>query len=249
MVDLVGKHALVTGGGTGVGAAIAVMLAEAGANVTITGRTDTTLREIADSHANINWVVCDVTDAGAVNAAFASIPRVDIVVANAGAAVSVPFSKMTADDLNAMLDVNLIGVFNVWKAALPGMQAAGWGRMIAIASTAGLKGYAYVSGYSAAKHGVVGLTRSLAQELTRSNITVNVVCPGFVETPMLERSILNIMEKTGGTRAAAETALQSGNPQKRFVQPTEVADTVSWLCGEGAGAINGQSISISGGEI
>jgi 3-hydroxybutyrate dehydrogenase len=174
---------------------------------------------------------------------------VDIVIANAGAAASKPFLKMDASDLQAMLDVNLTGVFHVWQAALQPMLDAGWGRLIAIASTAGLKGYAYVSGYCAAKHGVVGLARALALETAKTGVTVNAICPGYTQTPMLEQAIDTIMRKTGRPRAEAEAALTAHNPQGRFIQPEEIAELVLWLCGRNAASVTGQAISISGGEI
>lgn len=251
-MQLQGKHAIVTGGGSGVGAAIAVLFAEAGAQVTVMGRREKPLREQA-AHERISWQVCDVTDSEAVVSAFdaarAQNGSLDIVVANAGEAVSKPFAKMDSSDLDTALSVNLVGTFNCFKAALPDMKTSGWGRMIAIASTAGLKGYPYVSGYCAAKHGVVGLTRGLAVELGKSGITVNAICPGFIETPMLERSIANIMAKTGMTEENASDSLKAGNPQGRFIQPVEVAEAALWLCSESARSVNGHALSVSGGEI
>lgn len=247
-MTLAGKHIVVTGGGSGVGAEIAKTLAEAGATVTIMGRREAPLRE-----QRLPFQTCDVTDAGAVKAAFeaargANGPILG-VIANAGNAESVPFAKMTPDQLAAMLAVNLTGVANVWQAALPDMKEAGWGRMIAVASTAGLKGYPYVSAYCAAKHGVVGLTRALALELAQTGITVNAICPGFIETPLLARSITNIVDKTGMSEADARKSLTKTNPQQRFIQTDEVAGATLYLLSDGARSVNGHSLTLSGGEI
>jgi 3-hydroxybutyrate dehydrogenase len=253
MDSLSGRHALVSGGGTGVGAAAAVALAEAGAQVTIVGRRREPLEATAARHPRIHWVIGDVSDPESVAAMVAEAAQLhrasDIVVANAGAAVARPFLKMDAADLTRMLDVNLGGVFHLWRATLAPMVEAGWGRLVAIASTAGLKGYAYVSTYCAAKHGVVGLTRALALETARTGVTVNAVCPGYTDTPMLAESIAAIMAKTGRSQADAEGVLKSVNPQGRFIRPEEVAATVLWLCGADAASITGQAISVSGGEV
>ncbi len=247
-MTLSGKHVVVTGGGTGVGAETARQFAEAGAKVTIMGRSEDPLKA-----QGLPWQTCDVTDPASVETAFAAARAeqgpVSVVVANAGAAKSVPFSKMSPQDLDNMLGVNLTGVFNSWKSALPDMTAAGWGRLIAVASTAALKGYPYVTGYCAAKHGVIGLTRALSLELASTGITVNAICPGFIETPMLERSIENITEKTGMSAEDAAKSLWRNNPQKRFIQTDEVAGTALWLCSDAARSVNGHTLSLSGGEI
>ncbi|WP_421850448.1 SDR family NAD(P)-dependent oxidoreductase [Oricola sp.] len=247
-MTLAGRHIVVTGGGSGVGATTAKVIADAGADVTIFGRTEASL-----AAQGLPYQVCDVTDANAVADAFAAartaIGPVHGVIANAGAAESVPFARMSSNTMEAMLAVNVIGVANVWREALADMKQAGWGRMVAIASTAGLKGYAYVSAYCAAKHAVIGLTRSLALELASSGVTVNAICPGFIETPMLDRSVANIMEKTGMSAEEARSSLVAGNPQKRFVQTDEVAETALWLCSDGARSVNGHALTISGGEV
>ncbi len=247
-MSLSSKHIVVTGGGTGVGAATAHAFAKAGAKVTIMGRTQESLKSQA-----LPYQLCDVTDQSAVQAAFQEARKahgpVDVVVANAGAAVSIPFAKMTPKVLDQMLAVNLGGVLNTWQEGLIDMKASGWGRLIAIASTAGLKGYLYVSAYCAAKHGVIGLTRALALELGTSGVTANAICPGFIETPLLERSIDNIVEKTGMSREDAAKSLKTGNPQKRFIQPEDVAASALWLSSDGAACVNGHALSLSGGEI
>jgi NAD(P)-dependent dehydrogenase (short-subunit alcohol dehydrogenase family) len=245
-------HALVTGGGRGIGRAIASALAQSGATVTVLGRDRATLEQAVAAGAAHFAAVADVADQSAVNAAIAQAAArqpIDILIANAGIAESAPFAKSDAALFHRMMDVNFMGVVHAVQAALPSMKGRPYGRIVAVASTAGLKGYAYVSAYSAAKHAVVGLVRSLALELASSNVTVNAVCPGFTETDLVAGSIDNIISKTGRTKEQAIAELVRHNPQKRLIQPSEVADTVLWLCGEGAGAITGQAIAVAGGEV
>ena len=249
---IAGKHALVTGGGSGVGRAIALALADAGIDVTICGRRETELAKVAGEHDRIFGIAADVTNEAAMvslyETAEAARGPFDIVIANAGMAGSTPAHKTTLADWQRTLDVNLTGAFLTAKPALAGMAARKTGRIVFIASTAGLKGYAFVAPYVAAKHGVIGLMRALAAETAKSGVTVNAVCPGFVETEMLEESIQRIIEKTGRSAEQARSSLASTNPQGRFIQPQEIAAAVLWLCGDAAASITGQTISISGGE-
>ncbi|HRD79004.1 MAG TPA: SDR family NAD(P)-dependent oxidoreductase [Hyphomicrobiaceae bacterium] len=250
-----GRHALVTGGGSGIGAAVARSLLEAGARVTIAGRRRAVLEQAAGDIglAALDCFGMDVTDARSVTsgvaAAVARHGRVDILINNAGRATSAPFGKATVGMLDDMLTANVRGTWLVTEAVLPGMIGQKWGRIVNVASTAGLVGYAYATAYVAAKHAVVGLTRALALEVARQGVTVNAVCPGFTETPLLDGAVANITAKTGRSDAEARSDLARGNPLGRLVQPQEVADAVLWLASPGAAAINGQAVAVCGGEV
>ncbi len=249
-----GKHALVTGGGRGIGAAIAAALAGEGCRLTLLGRDRSRLESQARELAgDIQVVVADVADRAEVASAFAAaraaVGDVDILINNAGQATSAPLAKTDAELWQRMLAVNLTGAYHCVQEAAPAMVARGYGRIVNVASTAGLVGFAYCAAYCAAKHGVVGLTRALALEFATRNITVNAVCPGFTETDLIRDALANIKQKTGRNDTEAVAALVAHNPQRRLVQPAEVANAVLWLCLPGAEAINGQSIAIAGGEV
>lgn len=250
------RHVLVTGAGTGIGSAIAAACAQAGARVSLAGRRgDPLLALQASLGPDRARAVADfdVTDADKVRAGVASARRafgpIDILVNNAGEAPSAPFVKTDLATWNRVLAVNLTGAYLVTKEIVPDMMEKRAGRVINIASTAGLVGYAYVSAYVAAKHGVIGLTRALALEFARAGITVNAVCPGYTETPMFEQAVANIVAKTKRSADEARATLAASNPQGRVITPLEVADTVLWLASPAARSITGQAIAVAGGEV
>jgi len=246
-------HALVTGGGTGIGAATAMALANTGIQVTVTGRRQEPLAELAATSDHIQAQACDVTNSEAVAAAFsqavASFGPIDILINNAGAAPTAPFHKLTAEAWHEVMAVNLTSVFHCSQAVIGTMQQQGWGRIVNIASTAAQRGYAYVSAYCAAKHGVLGLTRALALENATTGVTINAVCPGYTDTDIVRAAVNNIMQKTGRSEAEALQTFTRSNPQGHLIQPEEVAHTVLWLCQQQSSSITGQAISVSGGEV
>jgi NAD(P)-dependent dehydrogenase (short-subunit alcohol dehydrogenase family) len=254
-----GRHVLVTGASRGIGWAIAQAFAMRGATLSLAGRDAALLEQrraaleqqaLGAGHTAFSADLADAEAATAmVRHAVAAHGPVDILVNNAGYGASQPFAKMTAEHWNQMLGVNLSGVFHVTRAAIDGMLPRKQGRIINIASTAGLTGYAYVAAYVAAKHGVVGLTRALAREFATQGITVNAVCPGYVDTEMTAATIDTIVQKTGRSAEAARAELAKSNPQGRLIQPEEVADAVLWLAGANAASVTGQCIAIAGGEV
>ncbi|HRJ63448.1 MAG TPA: SDR family oxidoreductase, partial [Brevundimonas sp.] len=248
-MSLTGHHAVVTGAGSGIGRATAERLAEAGCQVTLIGRHVARLNETADRIGDLAFAAtADVTDpdmlAAAIEVGRDRFGPIDILVNNAGAATSAPFLKTDAEALRAMLALNLEAPAEAARLVLPGMLTRRWGRIVNVASTAGLKGYPYVSAYVAAKHGLVGLTRALALEVAAKGVTVNAVCPGFTETELVAKSVESIIAKTGRSEEEARAALAASNPQGRLITPDEVATTIVWLCGDGASGVNGAAVPV-----
>lgn len=249
MSELAGKRMLVTGGGTGSGADLARGFAAAGAEVVITGRRQEPLDVVAASSRRIRTVAGDVTNEDDVIRMFTQAGPVDIVIANAGIAESAPLVRTSLERWQRMIDTNLTGTFLTLREGLRQLDGRGWGRLIVISSITGLKGYPYVSAYGASKHGVVGLMRMIAQEVAGTGVTSNALCPSYINTEMTERTIVNIMEKTGRTREAALESITKISPLGRLVEPAEVTAAALWLCGAHSDAVNGQAIGIAGGEV
>lgn len=250
---LAGRHAVVTGGGRGIGAAIADKLYELGAQLSLMDIVAENLQVKCAELPGSQAITVDATDADSVKQAFTSAVEksgpVAILVNNVGIGTSAPFVRIDNDNWHKMMNINLNSVFYCTQQALPAMTENGWGRIINMGSTAGVKGFAYITAYCTAKHGVIGLTRSLAIETARTGVTVNAICPGYANTDLLEKTITNIMDKTGMPRDKAEDSLKANNPQRRFIEPYEIANTVAWLCLPGSESITGQSIAVAGGEI
>jgi NAD(P)-dependent dehydrogenase (short-subunit alcohol dehydrogenase family) len=247
---LQGRHALITGGGTGIGAATARQLSAAGAKVSLLGRRREPLEEVAREVGGCA-IRCDVTDRGAIEQAFAAARdangRIGMLIVNAGIADSAPFHKMTRGAWDRMLAVNLTGAFDCVQAALPDLLEAEDSRLVFVASIAGLRGAPYAAHYAASKHGVLGLMRSMAAEYAQSSMTVNAVCPGYVDTPMTDQSVARVSEVTGRTEGGARDAIAGMNVSGRLVDPEAVANAIAMLCLPLSRDINGAAISIDGG--
>lgn len=252
---LSGRRAVVTGGSQGIGRAVAERLAHAGASIMVAARTESRLRTVVDDLRSEGHeaasTVCDVTDPESVEALVRSMDEAfggaDILVNNAGRSSSAPLHHLTLEEWNDLFAVNATSTFLCTRAFLPGMVEREWGRVVNLASVAGLSGGRYISGYSAAKHAVVGFTRSIALEVARSGVTVNAICPGYVETPMTKGSVARITEKTGRSEEEAREAILAASPQRRIIEPNEVAHAVLSLCHEEARGVNGTTLVIDGG--
>lgn len=250
------RHVVVTGASRGIGSTIAAALTAKGARVSLLGRDAENLNTVSKALGGASRaapIVADVTDAASVGNAFEKAHQhfgpVHILINNAGQAASAKFADTDEALWNRIMAVNVNGTYLCTRQAVPDMLQEGFGRIVNIASIAGLRGAAYISAYAASKHAVIGLTRSLALEFATRNITVNAVCPGYTDTDIVRDATANIMRKTGRTEAEALAALVATNPQRRLITPEEVAHTVLWVCGPGAESITGQSIVIAGGEV
>ena len=248
MKALAGKRALVTGGGRGIGAAIARGLAAAGAQVVICGRGAADLEAIAKDLGG-EMIVADLSDRASTDAMTARVGRVDILVNNAGAAESASLEKTTDAMWDRIVELDATSPFRIARALVPAMIAAGWGRVVNIASNAGVSGYGYTAAYCAAKHAMVGFTRALAIDLAKTGVTINAICPGWVETQLAADAVARIASKTGRSLAEAKQTLEQMSPQRRMIQPEEVAHAAVMLCADAARGIHGQTLVIDGGAI
>ncbi|MFL6605100.1 MAG: SDR family NAD(P)-dependent oxidoreductase [Steroidobacteraceae bacterium] len=253
--QLAGLHAVVTGASRGIGAVIAARLAAEGVRVALFGRDTRSLERVARElgEPSALAVTTDVTDSTSVHSAFAAARErfgpVQVLINNAGQAASAKFTETNEALWNRLIAVNLNGTYLCSRQAVPDMLQAGFGRIVNVASIAGLRGAAYISAYVSSKHAVIGLTKSLALEYATRNITVNAVCPGYVDTDIVKSAVANIQAKTGRSESEALAALVATNPQRRLIEPREVADTVMWLCRPGSESVTGQSIVLAGGEV
>lgn len=247
--DLSGKRAFVTGGGTGIGAAIALALADAGAQVHITGRREGPLEETAAKNSRVTWSLMDVTSEREVVETIAAQGQVDIMVPNAGIAETAPVHRITLDFWRKVQATNVEGVMLCTREVLKPMAERGWGRVIIISSVAGLGGFPYGAAYCASKHAVLGLMKCAADEVLKTGVTVNALCPGYVATPIIDRSVENIVGKAKISQEEALASLRDVNPFGRMIEPDEVAAAALWLCGPGSGAVTAQAIPISGGQV
>jgi 3-hydroxybutyrate dehydrogenase len=256
-MSLADRAAVVTGGGRGIGAAVARGLAKAGASVVVaarsTGQVEALAEELCDAGGRAWAVTCDVTDPQSVaelaRRAVAQLGRVDILINNAGIATSAPLHKLELEEWNRVFAINATGTFLCTQAFVPGMLERNWGRVVNIASVAGLSGARYIAAYAASKHAVIGFTRSIAEEVAAKGVTVNAVCPGFVDTEMTEESVNRIVRTTGMSRDEALNIILEMSPQSRLIEPEEVVHAVLGLCDEAAKGINGQAIVIDGGGL
>ncbi len=250
---LEGKHALVTGGGTGIGLAIAQALADAGAQVTITGRRAEVLAAAVAENERLNAIVMDVANEDSVSAGFALAVEergpVAVCVANAGIAEGRALHKSDLAFWRKIMAINLDGAFLTLREAMRTMHGLDYGRAIAVSSIAGLRGLKGASAYTASKHGMIGLVRALSEDFMGSGITFNALCPGYVDTAIVDRNVKSISARAGISEDDALKLMVNSNPHKRLIAPGEVAAAALWLCNEASGSVNGQCIEIAGGQV